>query len=533
MALQPFVYPIPDDPRPGVADPRVLGLWLDAQAHPRPQPSNLAEVRASMGWPNRDLSPLVATESTTLPGRSGSIPVRIYRSPGSSSALCPVVVYFHGGGFVGGSLGAVENQCRLLAQSAGAVVVNVDYRLAPEAPFPQGLEDCLDAVDAVFTQSSRWQIDPKRLVVAGDSAGGNLAAACCVLDRQRSRSVIAAQLLIYPVVDLRDEGQGHYPWTVSDYQIADDHRDLISAAVQGLRGASSYFNSHYLQGKSAQDPLASPILANPAAFPPTLVITAEYDFLRVEGEGFAAQLAEAGVPVRLVRFAGMEHSFFDKLGLHPQTSQAVAEMANFVRTWVQTSDQQAAVQQRIDFLAEIDKLKLVIRRNELADASRRENTAEHSWHLVMFALTLADYAAPGTNLGHAIELCAVHDLVEIDAGDTFFWDEKGYQDKEARERAGARRLFGLLPQDQSEKFLGWWEEFEACQTPESLYANAVDRLCPVLLNSRSGGRSWKEHGITATQVRGKMTNIALASPVLGQVLESLITAAQAKGILAP
>jgi len=186
---------------------------------------------------------------------------------------------------------------------------------------------------------------------------------------------------------------------------------------------------------------------------------------------------------------------------------------------------------QLAFLLEIDKLKLVVRRNELADGSRRENTAEHSWHLVLFALTLAEHADPGLDLGRVLRLCALHDLVEIDAGDTFFWDEKGYQDKEARERAAAIRLFGLLPPDQSREYLGYWEEFEACATPEALYANAVDRLAPVLLNSHSGGRSWRENGITAEKILAKMTVIAQASPQLGRALESLVEAAGQKGFL--
>lgn len=186
---------------------------------------------------------------------------------------------------------------------------------------------------------------------------------------------------------------------------------------------------------------------------------------------------------------------------------------------------------QLAFLLEIDKLKLVVRRNELADASRRENTAEHSWHLVMFALTLAEHGPAGLDLLRVVRLCALHDLVEIDAGDTFFWDAKGYQDKEERERAAARRIFGLLPADQGAEYLALWEEFEACETPEAVYANAVDRLAPVLLNSHSGGRSWRENGVTADMIRKKMTVIAQASPRLGEALEALISLAQSEGYL--
>lgn len=528
MSFRLIHKPIPDDRRPGVPDPRVLQLWLESRRHPRPQPADLAEVRASMGWDNLDLSTDVTTEDALLPGRSGPIPARIYRPSGPGPY--PALLYFHGGGFIGGTLKTVENPCRLLADRTGALVFSIDYRLAPEAPFPGGLNDCWDAIKAVADDADTWNVHSHRIAVAGDSAGANLAAACCILDARQVTRRIAAQLLVYPVVDLRPIDDGHLPWSEDDYDFRDSP-DLCRAAVSGFKDAGEMFNSSYLQGHPASDPLVSPLVyPTPADFPPTLVMTAEYDFLRIEGEAFARRLSEAGVSVRAVRYQGQAHAFFDKLGLFPQAADAVDEMASFFAS-VTTPASDERLKAQLAFLLEIDKLKLVVRRNELADASRRENTAEHSWHLVMFALTLVEHVAPGVDLGRVVQLCAIHDLVEIDAGDTFFWDEKGYQDKEARERAGARRLFGLLPAPQGEIYLALWEEFEACQTPEAVYANAVDRLAPVLLNSHSGGRSWREHGVTADKILEKMTVIAQASPRLGQALQGLVDGAQARGFL--
>lgn len=479
-----------------------------------------------MGWPNHDLSPGVSTQETTL-GRG--IPVRVYRPGAVPKGPRPAVVYFHGGGFVGGSLWAVENQCRLLAERLDAVVFNVEYRLAPEHPFPAGLDDAWDAVVAVHDDAPAWGVDPRRIAVSGDSAGGNLAAACCLRDTSQPRR-IAAQALVYPVLDQRPLDAGHHPWSEDQYDVR-AHHDLVRGAFGGLKDAAEFFSTHYTQGHRLDDPLVSPLLAEPHHYPPTFVATAEYDFLRVEGEAFATRLAQAGVPVRAVRYRGMEHSYFDKLGLHPQTADTVDEMARFLKSVFRPGDQDARIVQALGFLAEIDKLKLVVRRNQLADASRRENTAEHSWHLVMFALTLAEHAAPGTNIDHAVRLCAVHDLVEIDAGDTFFWDAKGYEDKEERERAAARRLFGLVPPPLAAEFEALWEEFEACTTPEAVYANAVDRLAPVLLNSLSGGKSWLENGVTSDKILAKMTVIAQASPALGRALEGLVASALQKGYL--
>lgn len=187
---------------------------------------------------------------------------------------------------------------------------------------------------------------------------------------------------------------------------------------------------------------------------------------------------------------------------------------------------------QIAFLLEIDKLKTVLRRNYLADGSRRENTAEHSWHLVLFALTLFEHRRdPDLDLGRILKMCALHDLVEVYAGDTFFWDEQGNADKYQRESAAARKLFGLLPQQQGEEFRRLWEEFEASDTPDSRFANAVDRLAPVLLNSVNGAESWRVHGIRASQLRDKMAVIGEASPSLGELLEQLIQEGVRRGDL--
>jgi putative hydrolase of HD superfamily len=159
---------------------------------------------------------------------------------------------------------------------------------------------------------------------------------------------------------------------------------------------------------------------------------------------------------------------------------------------------------RIAFLLEADKLKTILRRTPLADNSRLENSAEHSWHLALAAMTLAPYAPPGTDLMHAVRLVVIHDLVEIDAGDTFAYATEGHDTKEARERQAAQRLFGLLPADEAAQFTALWEEFEAQATPSSRYANALDRLQPLLLNFASGGGSWASHGVRRGQVMERM-----------------------------
>jgi putative hydrolase of HD superfamily len=159
---------------------------------------------------------------------------------------------------------------------------------------------------------------------------------------------------------------------------------------------------------------------------------------------------------------------------------------------------------QIGFIVEIDKLKGVLRRTLLTDRSRRENSAEHSWHLAVMAMLLAEYSPPGVNVARVAEMVLVHDIVEIDAGDTFAYDVAGNADREAREQVAAGRLFGLLPPDQAERMRGLWEEFEAGETAESKFALALDRLQPLLQNVHAEGGAWRSHGVTREQVLLRM-----------------------------
>ena len=159
------------------------------------------------------------------------------------------------------------------------------------------------------------------------------------------------------------------------------------------------------------------------------------------------------------------------------------------------------VERSLAFFMEIDRLKSVERRNWLADGSRRENTAEHSWHLGMAAMVMAPFATEPIDLGTAICMALVHDIVEIDAGDTFAYDQSEHNDtKEAREQAAADRLFGMLPPVMGARFRELWDEYERGDTPEARYVMAVDRMAPMMLNMAEGGSTWREHGITRNRV---------------------------------
>ena len=170
---------------------------------------------------------------------------------------------------------------------------------------------------------------------------------------------------------------------------------------------------------------------------------------------------------------------------------------------------------QLDFLREADRLKGIERRTRLIDRSRRENSAEHSWHLALMALTLGEYAEPGTDLARVVELLVVHDLVEIDAGDTFAYDVAAYRDKEERERLAAERLFGQLPPDVGARLRLAWDEFEGGTSREARFANALDRLQGLLLNdARGDGGTWVEFGVSREAVLRRMEPIRDAAPAL-------------------
>lgn len=187
--------------------------------------------------------------------------------------------------------------------------------------------------------------------------------------------------------------------------------------------------------------------------------------------------------------------------------------------------------QQIQFIIELDKLKSVIRRSYLVNGQRFENSAEHSWHVAMLAFILAEYANEPLDLLRVLKMLLIHDIVEIDAGDTYVYDEAGVSEQAERERRAAERLFGLLPEDQAAELHELWREFEAGATPEARFAIAVDRLMPLLHSYLVQGRSWRENGVKLDQVLARNSAISDGSVKLWQYARSMIDEAVAKGYL--
>jgi acetyl esterase len=258
-----------------------------------------------------------AIAERVVPVRWGSVPARVYR-PRCPEARLPAVAFFHGGGFIGGDLDSHDGLCRELASASGALVVSVAYRLAPEAPFPAGLEDAYDATAWLAGAADELGIDRQRIAVAGDSAGGNLATAAALLAKRNGAPEIAFQLLLYPKLDFVNE-----------------YASYTENGADGIpRALSQIFDDCYLPDVSRRsDPLASPVLATDlAGMPPGLIVTADADTLRDEAEAYGQALRRAGVEVATLRAIGQVHGFAMMIEAVPSArliTQAAANMLGY------------------------------------------------------------------------------------------------------------------------------------------------------------------------------------------------------------
>jgi acetyl esterase len=267
--------------------------------------ADLADIRAGGG----DVEPVFEVTDRTFPGPDGELPVRVYRP--SLERPLGTLVYFFGGGWTLGGIDTSDGVCRALANAAGCLVVTPGYRRAPEHPFPAAVNDCLAAVSWVAENADALGTD--RIAVGGDSAGGNLAAVVAQQNRD-----LAAQLLIYP--------NTCYHAGTESLQDNDDRWMFNRHSVDW------YWRNYLTVPEEGRDPRVSPLLApDLSGLPPALVITAEYDPLRDEGERYAEAMLAAGVPVELTRYDGMAHGFFTMSGVLDDARRAVAQAAEYLR----------------------------------------------------------------------------------------------------------------------------------------------------------------------------------------------------------
>ena len=301
-------------------DPNVK-LMLDAMAAANMNPfeddilaKSAAELRDALAA-NRLPTPevdIAKFEDRTIPGHGGDeIPVRVYW-PATDGAVRPAIVYYHGGGWVIGGLDTHDNAARMLANATDAVVVFIDYRLAPEARYPVAAEDCYEGLRWTVAHAGALGVDPARIAVAGDSAGGNLAAVVALMARDRGGPALRYQLLVYPCTDMDPERWPSMAENRNGYFLTTD--------------SMVWFYDQYVPDPSDRtQPYASPIhAADVSGLPPAFVITAEFDPLRDEGEAYGARLQAAGVPTEVQRYDGMIHGFFGMTAMFEQARDAHA-----------------------------------------------------------------------------------------------------------------------------------------------------------------------------------------------------------------
>ncbi len=189
------------------------------------------------------------------------------------------------------------------------------------------------------------------------------------------------------------------------------------------------------------------------------------------------------------------------------------------------------IKKQLDFSLEIDKEKNIFRQTHLSNNGRNENDAEHAWHMAIMAYLLKEYANEKVDISKVMLMCLIHDIVEIDAGDTYAYDEEAIKSQKQREEKAKQRIFSILPEDQKEELMALFDEFEECETPEAKYAHAMDNLQPLILNNSNGGGDWKEHGVTADQVYRRQGKTRLGSEKLYEITEEIIQDNIKKGSL--
>ena len=301
-------------------DPQVKALLEQMAALPRLEELSVADARKQVESriaANLPTLPVASVSNRSIPGPGGTMQVRIYTPHGQGPF--PLMVFFHGSGFVLCSLDTHDGVCRNLCSAAGCVVVSVDYRLAPEHKFPAGPQDCYAATKWAAQHARELNADPERVVIAGDSAGGNMVAVTAMMIRDGGGPALRGQLMIYPVTDYFTSGHASYT----------ENADGYGLTAEGMR----WFWGHYLNHESeAENPLASPLRAgNLSGLPPAFIITAEYDVLRDEGARYGERLAEAGVPTKVSRYGGMNHGFFNMYGIVDKAKQALDESATWLK----------------------------------------------------------------------------------------------------------------------------------------------------------------------------------------------------------
>lgn len=323
---------VPDRDGSPAMDPRAFKLELamaKRMAEQSGPPPTLEKIRTHMGGFNYNLCRReIWTRYIEVSTTCGKVPVWGYY-PRHGRSKRPSLVYVHGGAFFGGTPFTTENPCRLIAERADAVVWNVDYSLAPEHPYPIPCTQVYEVIRYLHAHAGEFGMDAEKIAIAGDSAGGNLCASAAQMDRDRGTYCVKAQVLIYAKLTFTNQGLPGYVRDESAYEIVEEQKPLLPGMLRiGSDPSNARDEAVYVQGRyDITTPYISPAFGDCRDLPQTLFLLAEYDGLRLEGEFYAKKLCSAGVNVRVLRYRGVCHGFFDQLGILPQSEAAANEIA--------------------------------------------------------------------------------------------------------------------------------------------------------------------------------------------------------------
>lgn len=326
-----LIKPVPDDDRPYVLDARVLEI---AKQKKKLHESITFAPKYSL-WAQRYRPDKISYDLTLNPVFRNEILIPIesdhyidtfFYETNLEVTNRTAIIFLHGGGFTAGDHTIYENAMKLIAEQSGALVVFPEYRLAPETPFPGGLADAWGTIRWVCEHADELRISCDKIMVAGDSAGGNLAAGCEVLD---DKNIIRSLFLLYPAVDSTPlDKLTAYPWSYDLYPVIEEHREYAINRIDRIKNSGG-FEQYYLQGRTKYtDPLVSAVYyTNLQKFPHTVIASAEYDFLRVSSDYFASLLLQNGVDITNIHYQGCDHGFLDCFGIEPQAEEVALLIA--------------------------------------------------------------------------------------------------------------------------------------------------------------------------------------------------------------
>lgn len=335
---------IPDCDEQGAMDPRLYHDMKKQFAIMKLMPKSMKEkelkvkdlVKMRKMFDEKKSIPIVTSKidirHITIPAKdSYNIPARIYRNE-KTQPNTPVLYYIHGGGFFAGNLDVVEESMKLFVEKTNVCVISIDYRLAPEHPFPIGHEDCYSGLKWIYEHHEEFAIDPTRIFVGGDSAGGNLTQYCTTRSYEDGKEMVKGQLLLYPTLNMCKVEDAYFKWSIDEFEFTKKQKAGLETMLHMFQNMGGGLEG-LMQVETAQNDYLNPYTRDPKHNPPTFISVGEHDYLKVESLSYAAKLTDAGVATKTILYKGFGHAYLDNCGVYPQCEDCIEEMGKFINEY--------------------------------------------------------------------------------------------------------------------------------------------------------------------------------------------------------